>query len=203
MTKLPETKAEASMRMSRAKDIERLDFCGPQVFVTIEAGVGVEKESFTVHQQVISRWSLFFRAAFESNFTEGLTKLMTFDDVEGDIFGMPVNWIYLKEIVRGDEKRVTYLNLAKLWSLGERFIMPQLQNAVMDMFTGYDDPSNEHEPARTYEDEGREKFIEAVYNFVKHVYQATSIACPLRPLCVKTVLLVTGHLKSGIAEQGT
>lgn len=74
---------------------------GPQVFVEIEVGIDDEKETFTIHEQVISKWSPFFRTAFQNDFVQGHTKTMSFDDIEPGIFGMMVNWLYMGEIVRG------------------------------------------------------------------------------------------------------
>ncbi|KAF8852849.1 hypothetical protein BDZ45DRAFT_729877 [Acephala macrosclerotiorum] len=185
-----ESSVEERLILPKTKEVDQLNFCGPQIFVTIEAGIGDDKETFTVHQQVVSRHSPFFRAAFEGNFVEGRTKAMNFDDVESGIFGLLVNWVYLHEFVRGDQKRVTYLDLAKLWALADRLMMPKLQNAVMDIYTGFKDPQNLNVPAWDRDVDTPDMNVEAMVKVVKFVYESTPETAPLRALCVKTVMWI-------------
>jgi hypothetical protein len=54
---------------------------------------------------------------------------MKIEDVETEIFGLIVHWLYRKEIEDGDT--VGVLDLIKLSLLAERYMMPELQNATM------------------------------------------------------------------------
>jgi hypothetical protein len=67
--------------------------------VTVETGDGekIPHETFTIHKAFICHHSPFFRAAFEGNFLEAQTQLLKLDDVEGEIFGIFVDWVYTKE----------------------------------------------------------------------------------------------------------
>jgi hypothetical protein len=82
--------------------------------------------NFVVHKSFLVRQSPFFKAAFTGRFQESATKLMKLEDVSAELFELLIDWIY--------EKRINSDNLAdiaRLWILAERFLMPELQNASM------------------------------------------------------------------------
>jgi len=60
---------------------------------------------------------------------EGHTQSIRLDDVEPRVFGLLVDWVHSQYL--RDECGATLMELARLWTLGERFIMPRLQNAAM------------------------------------------------------------------------
>jgi hypothetical protein len=62
---------------------------------------------------------------------EGQTQSMELDDIEGSTFGRFVNWMYTEKVEHADESQLTMLELTQLWNLGQRFIIPQLQNKAM------------------------------------------------------------------------
>ena len=76
-----------------------------------------------------------FDAAFNGRFIEGETQKMELDDVEPEIFGLLVHWLYTKgfniDLEDFDSPFKIWVILAKLWILAERFALPALQNDVM------------------------------------------------------------------------
>jgi hypothetical protein len=54
---------------------------------------------------------------------------MRLPDVEGKMFGLIVHWIYRQEIEGGHN--IGLLPAAKLWTLADRFMIPELQNSVI------------------------------------------------------------------------
>ncbi|KAH8601405.1 hypothetical protein B0O99DRAFT_736614 [Bisporella sp. PMI_857] len=109
------------------------DLSTPQPIVTFKVGAGDKQESFAVHKNIVMSQSSFFAAAFQSNFLEGTTQIMDLDDVEPSIFGMVVHWLYFNKIDGGGHLLATTDKLvmrAKVWVLGRRFLMPQLQNYI-------------------------------------------------------------------------
>jgi hypothetical protein len=64
---------------------------------------------------------------------EGQTQNMELNDIEGDTFGLFVHWLYTQEAEHANEGQMKTLALVKLWNLGQRFIIPQLQNKAMSL----------------------------------------------------------------------
>lgn len=60
---------------------------------------------------------------------------MVIEDIEAPAFGLLVHWLYTRKLKKGEgEDDPGLLLLAKVWALAERFIMPRLQNFVLDQF---------------------------------------------------------------------
>ncbi len=93
----------------------------------------LEAKEFVVHKDLICHYSPFFAGAFNSSFSEGQTQTMTFDDVHSVPFGVLVNWIYTQTIANEEGKKPHIQCLGMVWILADRFLMPKLQNAVMDI----------------------------------------------------------------------
>lgn len=121
--------------------------------------VGAESAIFVVHREVISYHSPFFKAAFESSMIEGQTQRMTLEDIDSEVFGLLVHWLYTLEI-EGEESMVKALHeedskmtsdasvklairLAKLWVLAERFIICSLRSQVNSLLTSMPGPTTE------------------------------------------------------------
>lgn len=81
---------------------------------------------------MISHHSPFFDAAFSSNMQEGLTQRMTLEDVELEVFGLLAHWIYFQKLESNEDMMLDQITLGKLWIVAQRFLMPRLQNMVMD-----------------------------------------------------------------------
>jgi hypothetical protein len=60
---------------------------------------------------------------------------MELDDVEPEIFGLLIHWLYTKNIhqlLTDDEHNLeSTIALAKLWILGQRFVIPAMQASVI------------------------------------------------------------------------
>ncbi|KAE9376554.1 hypothetical protein N431DRAFT_288501, partial [Stipitochalara longipes BDJ] len=111
----------------------------PQCFVTILVGDDSELRPFTLHKDILCKDSPFFDRAFNGNFKEGETQTMILEDIEPSIFGLFLCWLYSGDIAQrkvGEKEEETLnqtpVQLAKLWILAERFMMPKLQNSVIN-----------------------------------------------------------------------
>lgn len=95
--------------------------------------VGTENSKFTLHKNFIEHHSPFFKGAFKNdNFIEGQTQSMTITDVEQEEFGIFANWLYTQKLQNEDGQTPNLIMLAQSWILAERFLIPALQNQVMD-----------------------------------------------------------------------
>jgi len=100
----------------------------PEPTVTFIVGPDGQ-EPFLIHKFVATKSSTFFDRAFNGNFDKGNTQSMRLEDVEIPIFGMLLHWMYFHEIEDKNEEDV--MGLAKLWVLGGRFLVPEMQNAAI------------------------------------------------------------------------
>jgi hypothetical protein len=112
-------------------NVKLTEYSTPQSFVTLTIGPESSAQKFVVHKSLISHFSPVFSAAFSSSFVEGKTQSMTLTDVETQPFGLLIHWMYQQEIEGG--KGGDIVQLAKLWLLGERFLIPKLQNEAMEL----------------------------------------------------------------------
>jgi hypothetical protein len=62
---------------------------------------------------------------------EGQTQTMTLEDVEPPIFGIFNNWLYTQKIENEDGKRLKLIDLAKFWSLAQRFMISDLAATLL------------------------------------------------------------------------
>jgi hypothetical protein len=85
-----------------------------------------EEQSLTVHKKLRCEKWIFFSAAFNSQFLEGRTQCMTLQDVDIEILDMLLGWIYTGELLNQRKPPPTTLQTAKVWVLGQRFMMPVL-----------------------------------------------------------------------------
>ncbi|KAL2066895.1 hypothetical protein VTL71DRAFT_1319 [Oculimacula yallundae] len=89
---------------------------------------------FIIHKNFVYHHSPFFSAAFNGRFVEGQTQTMNFDDIDPTLFGYFVHWLYTQKLESDFGVEITAEKLVKLWILAERFIIPALQNQVIDKF---------------------------------------------------------------------
>jgi hypothetical protein len=136
-------------------------------------------------------YSPVFNKALNGIFLEGETQTMTLEDVDASVFGLLVSWLYTGNIAsrksRQHENNFKLyqfpIQLAKLWILGERFLMPQLQNGVVNkIFFVIDDLMLKLETYKSIEDEAP---AELVKSFVQFAYSAGSTT--LQRLAVSTL----------------
>jgi hypothetical protein len=90
-----------------------------------------ELPKFVFHRNLISHYSPFFAAAFKGNFKEGLSQEMTLE-ADFKAFGVFSNWLYTQTILDSEGYQPDMCSLAHLWILADRFLVPRLQNKVVD-----------------------------------------------------------------------
>jgi len=56
---------------------------------------------------------------------------MKLDDVDPEVFAILVNWIYYRVVTNAEKKTPDLVTCAKLWILGDRFLMRKMQNDAM------------------------------------------------------------------------
>jgi hypothetical protein len=57
---------------------------------------------------------------------------MEFDDVDVTAFGILSGWLYTQKIEDSEGELPDLTTLGRLWILGDRFLIPKLQNIAMD-----------------------------------------------------------------------
>lgn len=106
----------------------------PRKIVTITTA---DDQEFQVHSNFLCNKSQFFSAAFQGGFAEAGAASMELLDVDPKIFGLLVHWCYAREIALDhflvDDTNIALMPLAQLWTLANRFIMPELEKVVMDV----------------------------------------------------------------------
>jgi hypothetical protein len=113
-----------------------------------------QNHNLHIHKDFICYYSPFFDAAFNGNFKEGQTQTMEFDDVDVTAFGILSGWLYTQNISdSGEWPDLT--TLGRLWILGDRFLIPKLQNMAMDGILN-----------RLYKGEHIEKFCKDASQFI-------------------------------------
>lgn len=83
---------------------------GTQAFVTFI--VGDENQKFVVHKNLVEHYSPAFENAFNGGFIEGQTRELNLGDVDANIFGLVVNWLYTQKIILAEEKEIRLVELA-------------------------------------------------------------------------------------------
>jgi hypothetical protein len=96
------------------------------------APVQPQKHNLHIHKYYIYYYSPFFDAAFNRNFKEGQTQTMEFDDVDVTAFGVLSGWLYTQDISDSEGKLPDLTTLGRVWILGDRFLIPKLQNMAME-----------------------------------------------------------------------
>ncbi|KAK0100250.1 hypothetical protein ONS96_007533 [Cadophora gregata f. sp. sojae] len=117
----------------------------PQQLVTLLAGDSPTK--FVVHTYFACHYSPVFDAAFNGNFLEGQTQEYKIQDVGEETVRLLVHWLYTQKL---DTIELQYLRkhhdpkdfgvdslsqtkaLIQLWVLGEKLLIPRVQNSALD-----------------------------------------------------------------------
>ncbi|KAL5314209.1 hypothetical protein ACEPPN_018634 [Leptodophora sp. 'Broadleaf-Isolate-01'] len=124
---------ESSQQRAQARKKKVPSLRRPQSVVTVTVWPEHSKEAFMIHKDIICHHSLFFANAFNGNFLEGKTQMMNLSDVDSDTFGILVEWFYTQKLdIDPKDCDGNVLFLAKFWMLAQRFVMPGLQNNIMD-----------------------------------------------------------------------
>jgi hypothetical protein len=96
-------------------------FRTPQTVVIIIVDLGANQQTFVIHKHLISHYSPFFKAEFDSNIEQGETKTMTMEDVDARIFGLFVHWLYTQTKRMSQLQSRPLIDWAKFYSLAIRF----------------------------------------------------------------------------------
>lgn len=96
-----------------------------------EPAAEAQNHKFVIHKDFICYHSPFFSSAFTSDFREGPTQLTELDDIDPEAFAILVNWIYTSKVVDAKRQRPDLVTCAKVWVLGDQFLMRKLQNDTM------------------------------------------------------------------------
>ncbi|CBX92280.1 hypothetical protein IAQ61_000461 [Plenodomus lingam] len=109
--------------------------------------VGFDKAEFTIHQDLLTHHSPFFRAALTGKFEESETKEVVLADTKPEIVEFFVHWLYYGRFPEDrddaalvdlwtcdDEKgsRKKTRNLIRLYIFCDKYDVPQLRHTVMD-----------------------------------------------------------------------
>ena len=100
--------------------------------------VGPSAKRYDLHKTVLRNVGGFFQAAFNgtSGFCEATTNTITLDNEDTSVFDRFVVYVY-KGDFRFDgeaEKEISWKSLIDLYSFGERRLIPEMQNKVIQLF---------------------------------------------------------------------
>ncbi|KUJ07471.1 uncharacterized protein LY89DRAFT_742703 [Mollisia scopiformis] len=177
---------EASTADAKRSIDKSLAFRGPQTFVKIHIGPGNKKESFMLQKSLICFHSPVFDRAFNGSFLEGQTQEMTMEDVEVEIFHLLVTWMYCGEIREVLDRNMA-INMAKLWVLAGRFLIPKLQNQAIKHI-GNPDYLGSAITIGTISVHKGTLARQIVGEFVQYVANEVDPESPLYRYCVRTIL---------------
>ena len=140
---------------------------------TVQVIVGQENKLFNVHKGVLCGVAPFFRAAFDGQFVEGTEQVLRLPEDDPTLFRHFQLWMYTKQILDDVEAldRVTYKLLIDLHIFGDKYGIPDLQDAAIDVLID-------------------KAIATKVYptSLFDHVYQNTASDSPLRGLCIDWTL---------------
>lgn len=106
---------------------------------------------------------------------------MNLNDVHPEIFGVFVNWLYTQKIENAvDKSLLTLKDLAVLWNLADRFLIPILQNNAMARMMMAD--------KQWFWRQYKGSCWGAVAELVDYVYKEHPSKSPARKLCVALML---------------
>jgi hypothetical protein len=114
-----------------------------------------QNHNLLIHKDYICYYSPFFDAAFNGNFQEGQTQTIEFHDVDVTAFGVLSDWLYTQKITDSEDKLPDLTTLGRVWILGDRFLIPKLQNMAMDAICD-----------KLYTGELTEKFCKDISQFI-------------------------------------
>ncbi|TVY44556.1 hypothetical protein LOCC1_G003358 [Lachnellula occidentalis] len=131
----PEVSASKRVQLSSAQNEKgkRPSFMGPQTMVKVNVSLKADdkKQEFLVYKEFICYYSPVFAAAFNGNFEESANQSIDIVDVSPRVFGLFINWLYTQNVVQDQDNAPTTGVLGDLWLLGDRFLIPRLQNETL------------------------------------------------------------------------
>ncbi|KAL1865163.1 hypothetical protein Daus18300_007289 [Diaporthe australafricana] len=129
--------------------------------------VGHQKKRWSVHENLLSNKSEFFRASFRGGFRESKDGVLELPEDDPRVFELFVGWAYAQPIndlntsrmrilSRPDDRKITIRDYIGLHAFGEKYMMERLQNEVANAIYDYYQSSPNKEPLS--------KDVEFVYN---------------------------------------
>ncbi|KAE8445842.1 hypothetical protein EG329_012765 [Mollisiaceae sp. DMI_Dod_QoI] len=116
-------------------------FSEPQSTVIVMAGMGNDISAFTIHRETLCALSPYFRNRL-ARIVFGVMETVRLDNIEVEVFGQVVHYIYRFEVehtmeIRDGEGGDNFLDyklilLTKTWLAAEEYQMPRFQNLIMD-----------------------------------------------------------------------
>lgn len=97
--------------------------------------VGAKKKPFIVHKDLLGHYSDYFGAAFNGSFKEAIEGKLSLLDEFAEVFDIFNAFIYTNQLRDNDGvigKDLSAITLVCLWLLGDRHLVPALQNAAAD-----------------------------------------------------------------------
>lgn len=94
--------------------------------------VGAERIAFHIHGDLLCKHSAFFRAAFNSGFSEATERIMTLPDDTPQDFERFVHWLYNHASLSPAVCR--YRDMVALYILADKYNVPALQRSIFDTF---------------------------------------------------------------------
>ena len=144
----------------------------------VQLRIGPQEQVFSIHRELISHYSSFFRHAFNRQSDDkNQVKVLILKDVEVSVFGLFNQWLYTQEI-ECEGASPDLMDVARLWSYGGSWGVWQLQNDAMKMLI----------PLVNSEMEGPQNEKKTVLQqFVEHAY-ATKEDTALKKLALHRML---------------
>lgn len=141
----------------------------------VEFLVGEKKEKFIVHERLIRASSAFFDRATSATWLEHTIRL---PEDEPEIFGIYVHWLYYDKLPvycnePGRAANQEYLKLVKAYTLGDKLMDTEFQNAAIDAIV---------EKSNSTASDGKRYY--PVAEVVEFAYNNTHVSAPIRRLLV-------------------
>jgi hypothetical protein len=95
--------------------------------------VGPKKKPFLIHKDLLVFYSDYFRGAFNGSFSEATKGSIYLADERVDVFTIVNQFVYTRQLSEKLDSDLEWEMLARIWLFGDKYLMPSLQNRVMDM----------------------------------------------------------------------
>ncbi|TVY59623.1 hypothetical protein LSUE1_G009222 [Lachnellula suecica] len=128
--------ANPSKRLQRSlpgpKKGKRPSFIDSDEMVEVNVQRKDEMKKFLVHKEFICYHSPFFDVAFNGKFQEGISRVLNLEHTAPRTFAMFVEWLYSQKVTVDVEWSPSVLgDLADLWILADRLLVPKLQKEAL------------------------------------------------------------------------
>lgn len=93
-------------------------------------------KSYRVHKGVLTFYSGFFDKALKGEFKEAAQNAVDLPETEPAVFDSVQNWLYSHQLhpaKEADPKKMSYLQIQKLWVFGDAHNIPALQNDAINL----------------------------------------------------------------------